>query len=258
MNRLELRSFALARVAALIALLALAASALAQAAEPVVQVRYDAQLGHVLTNAQGMTLYVFSNDEAGVSNCTGGCAESWPPLTVESESVPVAPLAVPGEFGTTERDDGSLHVTYNGWPLYGWVRDEAPGDMTGQAVNDVWWVANLNPVVRVSEHPEHGPILVGPTGMTLYLFANDESDATNCSGGCATNWPPLVGGFDAAAGVLPMAGGGADGSLALIERDDGGMQVSYDGTPLYYWIRDDVPGDATGQNVGDVWFVVQP
>lgn len=258
MKHFELRSFVLVRAAALLAVLALAASALAQAADPVVQVRYDAQLGHVLTDANGMTLYVFSNDEAGVSNCSGGCAEAWPPLIVETESVPVAPLAVPGEFGTTERDDGSLQVTYNGWPLYGWQNDTAPGDTTGQAVNDVWWVANLNPVVRVSEHPEHGPILVGPTGMTLYLFANDETGVSNCAGGCATNWPPLVGGFDAEAGVLPMAGDGADGSLALIERDDGGMQVSYDGTPLYYWVRDAVPGDATGQNVGDVWFVVEP
>lgn len=258
MNRLELRSFVLVRTAALIAVLALAASALAQAPDPVVQVRYDAQLGHVLTDAQGMTLYVFSNDEAGVSNCTAGCAENWPPLTVESESVPVAPLAAPGEFATTERDDGSLQVTYNGWPLYGWARDEAPGDTTGQAANDVWWVANLNPVVRVAEHPEHGSILVGPTGMTLYRFANDETDVSNCSGGCATNWPPLVGGFDAAAGVLPMAGDGADGTLALIARDDGGMQVTYDGMPLYYWLRDAVPGDATGQNVGDAWFVVEP
>jgi len=258
MNRLELRSFVLARAAALIAVLALAAGALAQAADPVVQVRYDAQLGHVLTDAQGMTLYVFSNDEEGVSNCTGGCAENWPPLTVESETVPTSPLAIPGTFGTTERDDGSLQVTYNGWPLYGWQNDAAPGDTTGQAVNDVWWVANLNPLVRVSEHPEHGPILVGPTGMTLYLFTNDEMGVSNCSGGCATNWPPLVGGFDAAAGVLPMTGDGADGELALIERADGGMQVTYDGTPLYYWIRDAVPGDATGQNVGDVWFVVEP
>jgi predicted lipoprotein with Yx(FWY)xxD motif len=231
---------------------------LAQAANPVVQVRYDAQLGHILTDASGMTLYVFTNDEMGVSNCSGGCAENWPPLTVEGENVPVAPLAVPGEFGTTQRDDGSMQVTYNGWPLYGFVRDTAPGDTTGQAANDVWWVANLNPVVQVAEHPEHGSVLVGPTGMTLYLFTNDAMFASNCAGGCATNWPPLVGGFNAAAGVAPLAGDGVSGMLDLIERADGGMQVTYNGTPLYYWIRDSVPGDATGQGVGDVWFVVEP
>lgn len=236
----------------------LASFAIAQAADPVVQVRYDAELGHVLTDADGMTLYVFSNDEMGTSNCTGGCAENWPPLTVDGDSVPVAPLSVPGELGTTEREDGSMQVTYNGWPLYGWVNDEGPGDTTGQAVNDVWWVANLNPSVQVAEHPEHGSILVGPTGMTLYLFDNDEDGVSNCTGGCATNWPPLVGGFDEAAGVLPLAGEGVDGELSLVERDDGGMQVAYDGVPLYYWANDSVPGDATGQNVGDVWFVVEP
>jgi predicted lipoprotein with Yx(FWY)xxD motif len=258
MNRLIHLPSPVLRALAVLATLLLVGAAWAQAADPVVQVRYDAQLGHVLTDAEGMTLYVFSNDEPGTSNCTGGCAEAWPPLTVEGDSVPVAPLAIPGEFGTTERDDGSLQVTYNGWPLYGWQNDGAPGDTTGQAVNDVWWVANLNPVVRVAEHPEHGPILVGPTGMTLYLLTNDEMGTSNCTGGCATNWPPLVGGFDVEAGMLPLTGDGASGELGLIERMDGGMQVTYDGTPLYYWIRDAAPGDATGQNVGDVWFVVEP
>ena len=94
--------------------------------------------------------------------------------------------------------------------------------------------------------------------LTLYLFTNDAENATNCYGGCATNWPPLVGGFNPAAGVLPMAGDGAGGELGLVARDDGGMQVTYGGVPLYYWIRDSVPGDATGQNVGEVWFVVEP
>lgn len=249
----------LSRTAALVLLAAFAAAAWAQAVDPVVQVRYDAELGHVLTDADGMTLYVFTNDEQGVSNCAGDCAENWPPLTVEGEDVPVAPLAVPGEFGTFERDDGSMQVTYNGWPLYGWARDEAPGDTTGQGVGDAWWVANLNPVVRVQEHPEHGEILVGPTGMTLYLFENDEDGVTNCQGGCATNWPPLVGGFNEEAGFLPRTGEGADGELGLIEREDSqGMQLTYDGTPLYYWINDSVPGDATGHEVGDVWYVLEP
>lgn len=230
-----------------------------QAADPAVQVRYDAELGHVLTDADGMTLYVFSNDEMGVSNCAGDCAENWPPLTVEGDSVPVAPLAVPGEFGTFERDDGSLHVTYNGWPLYGWANDSAPGDTTGQAVGDVWWVANLQPTVRVAEHPEHGEILVGPTGMTLYTFANDEDGTSNCAGGCATSWPPLMGGFAPDAGVSPVAGEGLMGELGLTEREDSaGVQVTYNGEPLYYWINDSQPGQVTGHEVGDVWFVAQP
>ena len=48
------------------------------------------------------------------------------------------------------------------------------------------------------------------------------------------------------------------GELGVITRDDGGLQVTYDGIPLYYWINDVVPGDATGQNVREVWFVISP
>ena len=248
----------LARVGGLALVSLLACSALAQAADPVVQVRFDPALGHFLTGPNGMTLYVFSNDAPGESNCYDQCAVNWPPLLVGEEEPVVAPLAIPGEFGVAERSDGSRQLTYNGWPLYYWVRDQSVGDTTGQAVGDVWWVANLNPVVQVTDHPELGELLVGPTGMTLYLFTPDEPGVSNCAGSCARNWPPLVGGFNAAAGLTPLAGEGAAGELGLIERADGGTQVTYDGEPLYYWIRDRVPGDVTGHEVGDVWFVVEP
>lgn len=247
------------RRSVLIALLgSLIGLAWAQAVAPTVQVRFDPTLGHYLTGPNGMSLYVFSNDEPGVSNCYEQCAVNWPPLLIEGETVVTAPLSLSGVFATTERSDGSRQVTYNGWPLYTWVNDAAVGDTSGQGVGDVWWLANLNPSVVVAEHPEHGPILVGPTGMTLYLFTNDEPNVTNCYEGCAFRWPPLVGAFNPAAGVAPLAGEGVTGELGLIERDDGGMQVTYNGQPLYYWINDTLPGDATGQNVGEVWFVLAP
>jgi predicted lipoprotein with Yx(FWY)xxD motif len=231
--------------------------ALAQAVTPPIQVRYDAQLGHLLTDARGMTLYVFSRDEAGVSNCAGDCAVRWPPALVASDAVPTSPLALPGTFGTTTRADGTLQLTYDGWPLYGWVNDAAPGDTTGQAVGGVWWVANLNPVVQVATHPVLGEILVGPTGMTLYTFTNDTPGVTTCFERCAANWPPLVGGFDPA-GILPAAAEGASGALSWLARTDGGVQVAYDGMPLYYWRNDKVPGQATGDGVGGNWLVARP
>lgn len=230
----------------------------AQAVDPTVQIRYDATLGHFLTGPQGMTLYIFANDEPNTSNCYDGCAENWPPLLIEAEAPTVAPLSIPGSFGVTEREGGGRQVTYNGWPLYYFVKDTAPGDTTGQGVGDVWYVANLNPVVMVSNHPELGPMLVGPTGMTLYLYTKDEEGVTNCAGGCAANWPPLMGGFAPAAGYEAMAGEGVTGELGLITREDGGQMLAYNGQPLYYWVKDEVPGDVTGQGVGDVWFVVEP
>ena len=81
---------------------------------------------------------------------------------------------------------------------------------------------------------------------------------TNCYENCAHNWPPLVGGFEPMAGSEPMAGEGVAGKLDIIKRTDGSSQVTYNGIPLYYWIKDQVPGQTTGHNVGEVWFVLNP
>ena len=244
-------------LAALVLALSLVTAALAQATTPVVQVRYDAALGHFLTDTAGMTLYVFSRDEPGVSNCVDNCAQNWPPLIVGDASLITAPLAIPAGFDTTTRADGTVQLTYGGWPLYGWVNDAEPGDTTGQGVGGNWWVANLNPVVHAATHPELGDILVGPTGMTLYTFRNDADGVSNCSGTCAANWPPLVGGFDPA-GMMPGLGDGVAGEVSLFERADGGSQVVLNGMPLYYWRNDFVPGDATGDGVGGNWDVARP
>ncbi len=246
------------RVFGLSLFLCLGSSVFAQAVTPAVQVRYDAVLGHYLTGPSGMSLYVFTKDTTDTSNCYDQCAINWPPLLAEGDAVITAPLSIPGTFGITERTDGTKQVTYNGWPLYYWAKDAAVGDTTGQGVGNVWYIANLNPVIQVMHHSEYGDILVGPTGMTLYLFKKDEADKTNCYEGCALKWPPLVGGFEPMAGVMPLAAEGVTGKLDVITRDDGGKQLTYNGQPLYYWINDHKPGDASGQNVGEVWFVLNP
>jgi len=105
-----------------------------------VEVRTHPEYGVILTDPEGMTLYLFTNDEAGESTCYDDCAEAWPPLTVEGS--PTIPDGLPGEFDTTERDDGTEQVTYEGMPLYYFQNDEEPGDATGQGANDVWFVVN--------------------------------------------------------------------------------------------------------------------
>ena len=102
----------------------------------------DSPLGAHLVDGEGLTLYLFDNDEPGVSNCTDDCLANWPPLTVDEEVGPVWGDGVDGDLvGTIEReDDGSTQVTYDGMPLYFWAADSAPGDVDGQGVNDVWWV----------------------------------------------------------------------------------------------------------------------
>lgn len=109
-------------------------------------------LGDVLVDAAGMTLYVFDPDAQGSSTCVDGCAASWPPLL---DDTPVAGDGVDaGLLGTATRDDGSEQVTYDGWPLYTWAADSSPGEATGQGVQDVWWVMDADGTVIRGEEPE--------------------------------------------------------------------------------------------------------
>lgn len=91
--------------------------------------------GNVLTDAKGMTLYTFDRDEPGKSNCYDTCATNWPPLKAEMGAQP------DGDFTVVERTDGTAQWAYKGKPLYLWVKDTKPGDMTGDGVNDVWHTA---------------------------------------------------------------------------------------------------------------------
>lgn len=95
------------------------------------------ELGTILTDGEGRTLYVFANDEEGQSNCHGQCAVNWPPLLTEGE--PTAADGVEGSVGTTERDGGT-QVTYDGAPLYHYANDETAGDANGHDVGGVWFV----------------------------------------------------------------------------------------------------------------------
>jgi predicted lipoprotein with Yx(FWY)xxD motif len=92
-----------------------------------------------------------------------------------------------------------------------------------------------------------GDVLVDGDGMTLYTLPTESSGTIKCTGSCAKSWPPLLlsGGATSA-----TAGDGVDaGKLGTIARPDGGTQVTYDGMPLYLWVGDTAPGQATGQGV---------
>jgi predicted lipoprotein with Yx(FWY)xxD motif len=99
----------------------------------------DSALGPILTDATGMTLYLFTNDSPGESACSGDCAAAWPPLTVGSAADAVAGDGVTGELGTIEREDGTLQVTIEGVPLYLYAADSEPGDLSGHQAGGVWF-----------------------------------------------------------------------------------------------------------------------
>ena len=109
-------------------------------AEVTVQVE-SSDLGDIVVDADGTTLYVFLADEGTESTCYEECEDSWPPLTVDGD--PVAGEGIDGSLlGTTERTDGSVQVTMDGHPLYYFAGDEAAGDTNGQGVGDVWFVVS--------------------------------------------------------------------------------------------------------------------
>ena len=92
--------------------------------------------GEFLADADGRTLYMFTADTQGESSaCYDACAEAWPPLLVSGEPSAASAAVDEGMLGTLERRDGSMQVTYNGWPLYYFQRDQGPGSVEGQDVH---------------------------------------------------------------------------------------------------------------------------
>jgi predicted lipoprotein with Yx(FWY)xxD motif len=89
----------------------------------------------VLTNAAGMTLYVFDKDAGDKSACNGPCAANWPPLMAGGDA------KASGDWTIVTRDDGAKQWAYKGKPLYLWAKDQKPGDKTGDGVNNVWHIA---------------------------------------------------------------------------------------------------------------------
>ena len=91
-----------------------------------------------------------------------------------------------------------------------------------------------------------GTVLVGPNGLTLYTWDNDEPGVSNCYGGCANNWPPFL--------VEDAAMAGDD--WTIVDRTDGTQIWAYQGSPLYYFINDAAPGDVNGNQPEGTWHVV--
>jgi predicted lipoprotein with Yx(FWY)xxD motif len=101
-----------------------------------------------------------------------------------------------------------------------------------------------------------GTFLTDGSGRAVYLWVADTGDASTCSGGCASAWPPVT-----VSGAVTAAGAAKSADLGTITRSDGTKQVTYDKHPLYYFEGDSGPGTATGQgsdSFGAKWWLVTP
>jgi predicted lipoprotein with Yx(FWY)xxD motif len=111
-------------------------------------------LGSILVNAKGRTLYMFAADKKGKSVCYGECATFWPPL-LTSSSHPAGAGVKAALLGTTKRTGGKLQITYNGHPLYTFLKDKKAGQTSGQGLNvsgGLWWVLSPAGAVTKAKH----------------------------------------------------------------------------------------------------------
>lgn len=245
-----------------------------------------AELGKILTDERGMTLYRFDEDTAKPpkSNCDGECATAWPPATVTSDDIDLDGVDA-SVVGSVARSDGSKQITVSGWPLYRYAGDAKPGDTNGQGAGGRWFAATPQgkkalagaaaaatpgngasaggapaapaappAALVVMKVAPLGSIVTDREGMTLYRFDKDTAkpSKSNCAGDCAATWLPVL-----AASAAEVEVTGVDKALVgTVARPDGSLQVTLAGWPLYRFAKDTKPCDTNGQGVGGVWFAI--
>ena len=96
----------------------------------------SSQLGDILVDAEGRTLYAFTRDKGDQSACSGQCAANWPALTGTATAGTGVQASL---LSTALQANGDTQVTYGGRPLYYFAGDAKPGDTNGQGVGDVWF-----------------------------------------------------------------------------------------------------------------------
>lgn len=207
------------------------------------------QLGKVLVDEKGMTLYYFSRDipANGTSSCYGSCAALWPIFNVNN--IVVSEPLSSGDFSMITRSDGTKQIAYKGWPLYYYQNDAKPGDVNGEGILQVWFVAKPDYSVMIEQKGPLGSYITDSSGRTLYYFLKDTTGTSVCTGSCIATWPA----FSADPLILPTLLNNSD--FAAVSRTDGVKQIAYMGRPLYYYVNDKKPGDTTGQGFNNLWYV---
>ncbi|MCB9208069.1 MAG: T9SS type A sorting domain-containing protein [Ignavibacteriales bacterium] len=230
------------------------------------------EYGEILTDLGGYTLYYFVNDAFDASVCFDQCETNWPVYYKEN--------ILPGDglnqddFASITRLDGSKQTTYKGWPLYYFFNDTSPGDVNGENINGVWFVAKPDYSVMLvnnqlvghdgieyNSNYEQGQetvkYFVDGYGRTLYTFINDEFNKNKFTKEDFSNNPvwPI---YETENIVAPSS---IDASLFNIIDVFGKKQLTYNGWPLYYFGQDSM---MRGKNKGisfpapGVWPVAIP
>jgi predicted lipoprotein with Yx(FWY)xxD motif len=252
------------------------------------------ELGDVLTDSEGFTLYRFEKDTSkpAKSNCTGDCEKAWPVVLADGAEAP--PGVDSSLIGSVARADGTKQLTVDGWPMYRYAQDTKPGDAKGQGVGGTWYAAAPNGKkaspdntggagdntggagdetggagkgaevaekagLSVRNDPKLGEIVVDKNGMTVYRFEKDDDwpMKTACTGECLKKWPVVepVDPEDTEGIVNTVRG---KRGFVVFNRPDGLKQQTIECWPIYTFAGDEKPGDTNGQGVGGTWYAISP
>jgi predicted lipoprotein with Yx(FWY)xxD motif len=191
----------------------------------------SSSLGQILVDAQGRTLYAFTNDINAQSTCTGTCAEAWPPQIVD-ESWTVAPGLDSGIFSTSARTDGTLQLMAGKFPLYYFSGDAKPGDVNGQGSGGVWFAVAPN-ATTVAGTAAGAPTTAeaAPTtaaaSPTTTVYGKAAVVPTTVTPAPASAAPPIVEVADNALGSIVVDGKGR--TLYAFTKDVDGTSTCVDG-----------------------------
>lgn len=237
----------------------------------IVTVQANSTLGEILVDGNGKTLYVFTKDVNGQSQCTGGCLSDWPVYN----AIDIQPGAGvdPADFSTITRSDGTQQTTYKGWPLYYYAGDIVAGETNGEAVGNVWFAAKPDYSIMLAnaqligkdgksynstyqEGAGETQYFVDSHGRTLYTFIHDYNNVNKFTAPDLSNnsvWPIFYIDVDA----LPSTINASDfGEIDV----HGNPQLTYKGNPLYYFGEDTSRGENKGVSVPTpgIWPVAGP
>jgi predicted lipoprotein with Yx(FWY)xxD motif len=107
----------------------------------ILNVMEDTSGAMFLGNEAGKAVYINNKDTFDTSSCYDACAQEWPPvLSADGDTSAVSDGVDATKVGTLTRTDGSIQLTYNGWPLYTYASDTQSGDMLGQGMDGTWYL----------------------------------------------------------------------------------------------------------------------
>lgn len=211
----------------------------------------NSALGNVLTGLAGKTLYFFAADANGQSACSGTCLEKW--STFYNEKPLLGTGLTASDFSFITRADGNKQTTFRGWPLYYYNADSQRGDVGGDNLANLWYVAKTNYTVMIGSGQLQGNdgkqytkdykegvgntlYLTDGVGKTLYAFAFDKRGTNNYTKADLSNngtWPLFQDELKSIPSVLK-----ASDFARINTKATGQTQITYKGWPIYYFGSD--------------------